>query len=41
MDTGSSDLWLDTSKTDTSSFTSTGMQTALVYGYVFGLIFGS
>ena len=34
LDTGSSDLWLDTTGADLSSLTNTGIQTGLTYGYV-------
>lgn len=34
LDTGSSDLWLDTTGADLSSLTQTGVQTGLTYGYV-------
>lgn len=32
LDTGSSDLWLDTTGADLSSLTQTGLQTGLTYG---------
>ena len=35
LDTGSSDLWLDTTGADLSSLTQTGVQTGLTYGCVF------
>lgn len=34
LDTGSSDLWLDTTGVDLSSLTQTGITTGLSYGYV-------
>ena len=34
LDTGSSDLWLDTTGVDLSGLTDTGVQTGLTYGYV-------
>jgi hypothetical protein len=32
LDTGSSDLWLDTTGIDTSSLTATGVNQSLTYG---------
>ena len=32
LDTGSSDLWIDTTGADLGSFTNTGIQTGLTYG---------
>lgn len=34
LDTGSSDLWLDTTGLDLSSFEDTGVESTITYGYV-------